>query len=64
MKRLEARLQRLIPLRPWLALGSFVLGVLITIPAFWLHDLWLALAGAPFLAGGLLILLIPLPYCR
>lgn len=61
---LRDKLPRFIPVRPWAALASFVIGVLITVAAFWLHDLWLALLGAPFLGGGLLILLIPLPYPR
>lgn len=61
---LHTSLARLIPIRPWLALASFVTGVLITVPAFYLHNLWLALLGAPFLGGALGVLLIPLPYRR
>lgn len=57
-------LERLIPVRPWIALGLLVVGVAITVPAFYLHNLWLALAGAPFLGGALAFLLIPLPYPR
>ena len=64
MATLESRLARLIPLRPWIALGSFVVGVVITVVAFWYHSLWLAVAGAPFLGGGLGVLVIPLPYPR
>ena len=64
MARMYASLQRFIRIRPWVALASFVLGVVITVPAFYLHNLWLAIAGAPFLAGGLLVLLVPLPYPR
>jgi hypothetical protein len=64
MSRVETMLRRFIGVRPWVALFSFLFGVAITIPAFYLHNLWLALAGAPFLAGGLLILLIPLPYSQ
>ncbi|HET6362941.1 MAG TPA: hypothetical protein VFH11_12930 [Gemmatimonadota bacterium] len=57
-------LARLIPVRPWIALASFLLGVAITVPAFLWHDLYLALAGAVFLGGALFTLLIPLPYPR
>jgi hypothetical protein len=57
-------LARLIPIRPWIALGNFLLGAAITVPAFIAHDLWLALAGAVFLGGALGALLIPLPYPR
>ncbi|MFN2383786.1 MAG: hypothetical protein ABR559_05920 [Gemmatimonadota bacterium] len=63
-ERLHAALARLIPVRHWLALASFVTGVLITVCAFHNHNLWLALAGAPFLGGALGVLLIPLPYSR
>ena len=67
MKRLEKlhpHLARLIPIRPWIALGLFVTGVLITIYAFATHNLWIAIAGAPLLGGGLGFLIIPLPYPR
>ena len=57
-------LARFMPIRPWAALVLFVIGVAITVPAFRNHDLWLAIAGAPFLLGGLGVLLIPLPYPR
>lgn len=60
----ERALARLIPLRPWIALASFLLGVAITVAAFYSHDLWAALVGLPLLAGGLVVLLIPLPYPR
>lgn len=60
----EAALARLIPVRPWIALASFLLGVAITVPAFYGHNLWAALVGLPLLAGGLVVLLIPLPYPR
>jgi hypothetical protein len=60
----EQALARLIPVRPWIALASFLLGAAITVPAFVSHDLYLALAGAVFLGGALLTLLIPLPYSR
>lgn len=63
-ERTRAALARLIPARPWIALGLLVVGIAITIPSFWLHDLWLALAGLPFLAGALVFLLIPLPFGR
>lgn len=61
---IERHLARLIPLRPWIALGLLILGVAITIPAFYIHDLWLAIVGALPLGGALGILLIPLPYAR
>jgi general stress protein CsbA len=57
-------LARFIPIRPWVALALLVVGVAMTIPAFYLHNLWLALAGALPLGGALGILLIPLPYPR
>ncbi|HET7693032.1 MAG TPA: hypothetical protein VFM44_08105 [Gemmatimonadota bacterium] len=60
----EQALARLIPLRPWIALSSFLLGAAITVPAFIGHDLYLALLGAVFLGGALFTLLIPLPYPR
>lgn len=59
---IERHLARLIPLRPWIALALFIIGVAITVPAFYLHDLGLALAGALPLGGALGVLLIPLPY--
>ncbi|HUP00489.1 MAG TPA: hypothetical protein VM737_03085 [Gemmatimonadota bacterium] len=62
--RIEPLLARLIPLRPWIALGSLIVGILLTVPAFYLHNLWLALIGAVPLGGALGILLIPLPYAR
>jgi hypothetical protein len=43
---------------------EMLIGVAITIPAFKNHNLWLAIAGGPFLGGALGILLIPLPYPR
>lgn len=64
MARTEELLRRFIPMRPWVALASFVIGVLITVYAFWIHSLGLALLGVPFLAGGLIVLLLPLPYPR
>ncbi|HET6361383.1 MAG TPA: hypothetical protein VFH11_04940, partial [Gemmatimonadota bacterium] len=60
----ERALARLIPIRPWIALGNFLLGAAITVPAFIAHDLYLALLGAVFLGGALFTLLIPLPYSR
>ncbi|MGH7550765.1 MAG: hypothetical protein ACREK3_08450 [Gemmatimonadota bacterium] len=62
--RIRTALARFIPVRGKLALASLVLGILITIPAFYLHDLWLALIGALPLGGGLALLLIPLPHTR
>jgi hypothetical protein len=64
MARFEPLLERLIPVRAWMALALFVTGVVITVPAFYLHSLWLAIAGAPFLGGALGFLLLPLPYRR
>lgn len=62
--RIHAALARLMPVRAKLALGSLVLGILLTVVAFYIHDLWLALLGALPLGGSLAILLIPLPYPR
>lgn len=62
--RIRPALARLIPLRAKLALASLVLGILLTVPAFYLHDLWLALIGALPLGGALALLLIPLPHAR
>lgn len=61
---LRSTLARLIPLRPWIALALLLIGIAMTVPAFYLHDLWLALAGAVPLVGALLFLLIPLPHPR
>lgn len=61
---LQDTLARVIPLRPWIALALLLTGVTITIAAFRLHDLWLALLGAVPLAGALGFLLIPLPHSR
>ncbi|MGH7566070.1 MAG: hypothetical protein ACREK2_04490 [Gemmatimonadota bacterium] len=60
----ERALARLIPVRPWIALTNFLLGAAITAPAFYLHDLLLAVIGLVILGGALLVLLIPLPYPR
>ena len=60
----ERVLARLIPVRPWIALSSFLLWAAITVPAFITHDLYLALVGAVFLGGALFALLLPLPYSR
>ena len=57
-------LARLIPIRPWIALSSFLLGAAITVPAFIAHDLYLAVVGLVFLGGALGSLLLPLPYPR
>ena len=62
--RIRPALARLIPMRAKLALASLVLGILLTVPAFYLHDLWLALIGALPLGGALGLLLIPLPHPR
>lgn len=60
----ERALARLIPVRPFLALVSFLVGVAITVPAFYLHHLEAAILGLVFLGGALVVLLIPLPYRR
>ncbi|CAN5878748.1 hypothetical protein BH20GEM1_BH20GEM1_05910 [soil metagenome] len=60
----ERTLARLIPVRPWIALANFLLGSAITVPAFYLHDLLLAVIGLAILGGALIVLLIPLPYPR
>lgn len=62
--RVRAALDRFGALRAKLALGSLVLGILLTIPAFYLHDLWLALIGALPLGGALALLLVPVPHGR
>ena len=62
--RTRGILARLIPLRPWIALGSFLAGVVLTVPAFYYHEFWLAVVGLAPLAGGLVVLMIPLPFDR
>ena len=63
-EKIHAALGRLIPVRAMLALGSLVVGIVITVISFWRHDLWLALIGALPLGGALALLLIPLPHPR
>ena len=63
-EKTKARLAPLIGIRPWIALGLLLTGIAITIPAFWIHNLWLALVGLAPLVGSLLFLLIPLPHSR
>ncbi|MGH7589100.1 MAG: hypothetical protein ACRELU_10965 [Gemmatimonadota bacterium] len=63
-ERIRAALARLIPIRAKIALGSLVLGILLTVVSFYLHDLGLALVGALPLGGSLALLLIPLPHPR
>jgi hypothetical protein len=63
-ERIHAALARLIPIRAKIALGSLILGILLTVVSFYLHDLWLALVGALPLGGSLALLLIPLPHPR
>jgi hypothetical protein len=63
-ERIYAALARLIPIRAKIALGSLILGILLTVGSFYLHDLWLALVGALPLGGALALLLIPLPHPR
>jgi hypothetical protein len=63
-ERIHAALARLIPIRAKLALGSLVLGILLTVVSFYVHDLWLALVGALPLGGSLALLFIPLPHPR
>lgn len=62
--RASALLARLIPVRPWIALVSFLVGVLVTVPAFYYHEFWLAVAGLLPLGGALVVLLVPLPFER
>ena len=61
---IRAALDRFIRVRAKLALASLLLGILLTVPAFYLHDLWLALIGALPLGGALVLLFIPLPHRR
>ena len=61
---MQGMLARLIPIRPWIALVLFLVGAGATVVAFRDHNLWLAIAAFPILAGGLGFLLIPLPYQR
>lgn len=61
---LKENLARLIPLRPWIALGLLLVGIALTVTAFRTHDFWLALLGGAPLAGALGFLLIPLPHPR
>lgn len=61
---IERLLGRLIPIRPWLSLALLLIGIAITVPAFYLHNLALAIVGALPLGGALGVLLIPLPYPR
>lgn len=60
----DPRIARLQRARPWIALALLLTGILMTVPAFYLHNLWLALAGLVPLVGSLLFLLIPFPYSR
>lgn len=60
----RSQLARFIPIRPWVALINLVIGIAITVPAFYLHDLNLALLGAVFLGGALGVLILPLPHPR
>jgi len=62
--RLTPLLARLIPIRGKIALALFVAGLGVTVAAFYRHDLVLAVAGLPLLAGGLGFLFIPLPFRR
>lgn len=63
-ERIKTRLARLIPVRPWIALSMLLLGIAISIPSFYYHDLWTALVGLALMGGALGFLLIPLPYPR
>lgn len=63
-EKIRNALAPLIPLRPWIALGSLLTGIAISIPAFWLHDLAAAVLGLALMGGALVFLLIPLPHPR
>ncbi|MDX1660936.1 MAG: hypothetical protein R3326_04015 [Gemmatimonadota bacterium] len=63
-EKIRHTLASLIPLRPWIALGMLLVGIVISIFAFWYHDLWSALLGLVVMGGALGFLLIPLPYPR
>lgn len=60
----EQTLARLIPVRPWIALGHFLLGGTIAALSFYFHDLLWGAIGLLILGGALGSLLIPLPYSR
>ena len=60
----EQNLTRLIPVRPWIALGHFLLGGMIAALSFYFHDLLWATIGLVIVGGALGSLLIPLPYPR
>ena len=60
----EQTLARLIPLRPWIALGHFLLGGTIAALSFYFHDLLWAAIGLVIVGGALGSLLVPLPYPR
>ena len=61
---LQRMLARLIPIRPYIALGHFLVGAPITVVAFYGHSFVLAVIGLLILGGALGVLLIPLPYDR
>ncbi|MBW3660254.1 MAG: hypothetical protein KY397_01295 [Gemmatimonadetes bacterium] len=63
-ERIRPSLAPLIPLRPWIALTLLLLGMAVSIPAFWLHHLWAAIVGLLLMGGALVFLLIPLPFPR
>lgn len=63
-EKIRHSLAPLIPLRPWIALALLLTGIAISIPAFWLHNLWAALLGLALMGGALVFLLVPLPHPR
>lgn len=63
-EKIRQSLAALIPVRPWIALGSLLTGIAISILSFWLHNLWTALLGLALMGGALVFLLIPLPHPR
>ena len=63
-EKIRGMLAKLIPVRPYIALGHFVVGALITVMAFYGHSFVLAVIGLLILGGALGFLLIPLPYER
>lgn len=63
-EKIRQSLAPLIPVRPWIALALLLAGIAISVPSFWLHNLWTAILGLLLMGGALVFLLVPLPYSR